>query len=397
MQYEHFNNHRVKQESPIAAKPTWAKRYELDLSVANPDLPACEIISNRVGEYISSYTRDIREDLKEVTAQMLSRRHNFGVPCDSVALLRSAGACTAIAGQLAAQENTKVIINSPCWPYFKKNPENSGADVIQCPLTPEGNRFVLDLGSLEMAAEKGGKYFLFCNPHNPTGHVFTRDELLQISEWAIKNNIIVLSNEIYADLVLDEDRKHICIAGLNEEIANRTITFVSPTKAYNISGYQVAAAVTLNGELKKQIEALNLPEPHIFGQAAMYVAYGDPACEEWVKDLAHNFLRPHRDAVLTELEPYKQLAQVYAPEGGFFAWINFKNCQWQNPVEEIRESCSLVLAGGSDYLDGQSARLMFYTYGELLENALSGITTLLDVRAEQLGIEIVRGKRKSLQ
>jgi cystathionine beta-lyase len=174
-------------------------------------------------------------------------------------------------------------MNIPVYYPFLAAPEQSGRSATEVPLRLHGGRWTIDIDALAGAVGPRTRLFMFCNPQNPTGRVYTRDELVELAKFCARHDLLICSDEIHCSLVLDQNRPHIPIATLSDEIAARTITLMAPTKAYNTPGLSCAFAVIPDAALRKRFldaRAGLVPSIGCLAFTAATAAYQDPS--DWL-------------------------------------------------------------------------------------------------------------------
>jgi len=217
--------------------------------------PQCVIdaLQERVQHGIFGYTGVDDETLTAIT-DFVKRHHGWNVDKNSLVFTSGVVASMNIAcGML--KEGESVITTTPIYPYFLSAPKNMHKDVESVSMREINGRWSIDFDEFEKAISPKCRLLLLCNPYNPGGTVFSKEELLRLSEIALKHDLLICSDEIHADLVLSKNAKHIPIASLSSAIAQRTITLMAPSKTFNIAGLQSSFAVIENAELKSKFES----------------------------------------------------------------------------------------------------------------------------------------------
>jgi len=225
-------------------------------------------------------------------------------------------ACLALAG--TADE---VLTFVPAYPPFLSAPRMAGQTLKTVPLAREEARWTLDADAFRRAITPRTKLLLFCNPHNPVGRVFGREELSVVAEICERHGLLICSDEIHCDLLLDRGT-HVPVASLNEAVADRTVTLMSPSKTFNLSGLSCGFAVIPNRALRQRFQAAArelVPQPNALGYVACRAAY--EAGEIWRVALI-DYLRGNRD--LLEAFFSEQLPQfgIFHVEATYLAWID---------------------------------------------------------------------------
>lgn len=215
-----------------------------------------------------------------------------------------------------------VMTTTPAYWHFLAAPGHSKRVLQAVPMQKDkAGHYKFDFDAMRAARNDRTKLFVLCNPHNPTGRVFSKAELLELSEFCLERDIIICSDEIHCDLILDPTKSHISIATLSEDIARRSITLLAPSKTFNIPGLGCSCAIIPDKDLRTRFIAetgKSLPAVNCFGGRAALVAYRD--CEEWRAQLIH-YLRANHEYCLNEFN--KILGLSMAPlEATYLAWIS---------------------------------------------------------------------------
>lgn len=250
------------------------------------------------------------------------RRHNWELQSDWIADSPSVVTSLSIAVDLFSEPGSKVILQSPVYYPFYDVIRNNGREIANNPLVIRDGRYEMDLDHLESLMQDGARLLLLCNPHNPGGRVWERDELMKLGELCLKHGVTVISDEIHCDLVLP-GHQHTPFASLSPEIADITLTCLAPTKTFNMPGLQISFIVASNQRMKRQfdqrIKTLSLHMTGFFAADALSAAYdeGEPWLDELLAyvqgnvEFAEQYFREHLPAV-----------NVFRPEGTYLMWID---------------------------------------------------------------------------
>ena len=256
----------------------------------------------------------------------------------------------------------------PVYPPFLSAPPLSQRTLITAPLHVQDGRWVADVATLEHAITPQTRLLLLCNPHNPVGRAWSRDELLRFADTAERHNLVIGSDEIHAGLILDTDKRHCPIAALSPEIARRTITLLAPSKTYNIPGLGCSFAVISDTGLRRDFQkAMGRIVPHvnILGYTAALAAYRGG--EAWRQELI-DYLRGNRDLVAGEIARMPGLS-MSPVEATYLAWIDARGAGIGQPGRFFEEA-GVGLSDGSDFGAPGFIRLNFGCRRELLGEAL---------------------------
>ena len=268
-----------------------------------------------------------------------------------------------------------VITSIPVYHPFHLAPGYVGKKLQTFPLMEIDNRWTFDFEALKKAITEDTKLFMLCNPYNPAGTVFTKEELKKLAEICQKHNIVICSDEIHCDLILDKNKKHIPIASLSQVTEEMTITLLAPSKTFNIAGLGCSVAMIPNAELRQKFNAAKdgffPPLPRHSTVAAM-AAYRD--CEDWRLQLI-DYLKVNHDYMFQELNGYKGL-KLFPLEATYLGWIDAR----ETGIENIQEK---ILKAGVRLMDGKTfrgegfLRLNFACPKSVLEEAVKRIKMAL--------------------
>ncbi|GFO53835.1 aspartate aminotransferase [Geomonas sp. Red276] len=262
----------------------------------------------------------------------------------------------------------EVVTLIPVYPPFMSAPVLTERGVIKVPLVLEEGRWVTDFEALEQAITPATKLLLLCNPHNPVGRAWSREELLRFAAVAERHGLVIGSDDIHSELILD-DVRHLPIASLSPEISDRTITLLAPSKTYNVPGLGCSFAVISNPQLRRQFrQAMGRLVPHVntLGYTAAEAAYRDGA--EWRAALL-DYLRGNRDLVEAEVAAMPGLKITHV-EATYLAWIDARDLGVENPGRFFEEA-GVGLSDGADFGAPGFVRLNFGCSRKLLTDALT--------------------------
>lgn len=327
----------------------------LPMWVADMDFPTAPCIINalekRVEHGIFGYTR-VPEEYYDAVISWFSRRHHWKPKREW--FIYTSGVVPALSAVIKALTNVgdKVLTLTPVYNCFFSSIRNNGCELDSCALRYEDNTFSIDYEDLERrAADPKTTLMLLCNPHNPSGRVWTREELRRIGDICIKNNVVVVADEIHCELV-HPGFTYTPFASVSEEFQKHSVTCVAPSKAFNIAGLQIANIIVENDKWRQRIDkAININEVcdvNPFGVIATIAAYNEG--EEWLNQLLqyihgnYLFFKDYYEEHLPQLP-------VAPLEGTYLAWMDCRSLGI--PSEELEEKlmkeAKLWLNAGSMY------------------------------------------------
>ena len=252
-----------------------------------------------------------------------------------------------------SNENDNILIQTPVYPPFYSSITTFSRNVIENSLIIKNDKWIVDFEDFEEKIQKC-KIFLFCNPQNPTGKVFTKEELKKLFSICKKYNIIIISDEIHSGIIYD--KKHISLASF-KDFEDISITLNSPSKSFNLSSFGTSYIITKNTHIQNNIisilEKYSLNNVNAIGIEALVSAYtkGD----DWLKE-AINYIKSNIDFAIKNLD--KQI-KIIKPEGTYLLWLDFQNFNYTNQELEhiLIHKCKVGLNNGLDF--GKKSSLFF--------------------------------------
>ncbi len=276
----------------------------------------------------------IPQKLIDVFVERLEKRHNWKVKQEWIVCLPGLVPGLFNTVGLFPLGSIKTLVNTPVYHHFLHSADTQ----IRCELPFFWNKdsWAIDFDLFENTVAQGVKLFLLCNPHNPNGHVFTRIELEQIAKICIKYDVLLCSDEIHCDLILDDTKNHISIAGLNKEIENNSITLLSPSKTFNIAGLGCSFAIIPNPEIRAKFQKgmfgiMPMVSSFAFEGAFAAYAYGN----YWLKALIP-YLKSNHDYFLENINKIKGL-EMKPLEATYLAWVNYEELKLENFTQTLEE------------------------------------------------------------
>ena len=306
--------------------------------------------------------------LVDVVCEMLSRRYAWQVDPQWLVWLPGLVSGLNIACRSVGKDGDEVMTLVPVYPPFLTAPENSKRELVTIPLKAGQEKWEIDFIRLEQSITKKTRLLLFCNPHNPVGRVFNRQEIVELVSLCNKHNIIICSDEIHCDLILDSDKEHVPTATVSPEAADRTITLMAPSKTFNIPGLGCSFAVISSKSLRnKFLQAMAgiVPEVNISGFSATEAAYRDGW--DWLHALI-TYLRENCRLVEEEIGSMDHLVMHHV-EATYLAWIDARKLGEISPGRFF-ESFGVGLSEGSEFGSPGFVRLNFGCRRSLLQEAL---------------------------
>jgi len=353
--------------------PLWVA----DMDFRSPQ-PIIDALRERVEHGIFGYTRPL-EGLSGAVIAHLQDEYDWCIEEEWIVWLPGLVTGLNLACRAVGEDGDEVLSAVPVYPPFLSAPRNSLRNLVTTHLVEDGDRWVFDFADMERAITGRTRLFLFCNPHNPVGRAFSREELCTVAELCLRHRLFICSDEIHSGLILDRDKKHIPLASLSTEIAARTITLLAPSKTFNIPGLGCSLAVIPDPGLRGhfcQAMAGVVPSVNILGFAAALAAYRD--CKVWHRELLE-YLRGNRDLVRQAINGMKGLS-MHNLEATYLAWIDTRKSAIHDPTLFF-EQAGVGLSRGSDFGDPGFVRLNFGCPRPLLQTALDRMSAAIGTSA----------------
>jgi cystathionine beta-lyase len=270
-------------------------------------------------------------------------------------------------------EGDRIGVGVPAYPPFLRAAGNFNKTLVTWPLAYEKPKGIwsLNLGEMEETIDESCASVILCNPHNPTGRVFSRDELEDFAAICEKKDLIICSDEIHCGLVLDKDKKHIPLASLDEEIARRTVTLMAPSKTYNLPGLGCSFAIIPSSDLRRRFQRAMrgiVPHVNLFGYTATLAAYRDGG--PWKEKLLE-YLRENRKITQGVINDCKGVSMA-PPQATYLAWIDCADLGLDNPAHHF-ERFGVRLMDGREFHGPGFMRMNFACPRSLLVEGLSRI------------------------
>lgn len=227
--------------------------------------------------------------------------------------------------QNLTQKNDKIMIQEPVYSPFHSIVESNERSLVISPLVKlDDGSYVMDYEDIE-AKIKDVKVFILCNPHNPVGRVWTREELTRLGEICLKHNVLIISDEIHSDIIL-KNHKHTPFASISKEFRENTITCMAPTKTFNLAGLQSSFLVISNPYyyevMDKAFSILDIKRNNAFSLVATEAAYNYG--EDWLYELI-KYIEDNVDFAIDYIKNHMPQLKVKKPEGTYLLWVDFSN------------------------------------------------------------------------
>jgi cystathionine beta-lyase len=346
----------------------------LPLWVADTDFmvaPAItEALQERVAHGIFGYTNTPNR-LNELIVERMQRLYDWAIDPSWLVWMPGVVGSMHVACRSLCDATNSVLIPTVAYPYFHSAPGLSGCNSQLMVMTRSNRRWVIDPEKLALQIDHSSKLMLFCNPHNPGGAVYTPSELSALADLVVSNDLVVCSDEIHCDLVLEAGMSHTPIASLNKAIEKRSITLMAPSKTFNIAGLSCSFAIIPDDSIRRKFRKAGtgiIPYLNLLGTTAAQAAYeyGDNWNNQQVI-----YLRANRDYLVAELNQIRGL-KLDPIEATYLAWIDVSELGLTDP-KVFFEAAGVGLSAGSEFGDNNYLRLNFGCPRSLLEEAVKRI------------------------
>lgn len=370
--------------APYAGRQTlkWraARPGEIPLWLADMDFPVAAVIREELARYVESSALTYGGDpdaAEEALARWLERRHGLRIPPRCTLWMSSVTQGVAASVLALTRPADPVVLCTPTYPPLFRAIREAGREVVAWPVIRQGERFVLDIASLErIARERRPPLVIVSSPHNPTGRVFEAQELRAIPEALAGTEAVVVSDEIFADVVYDGHVHTPFVTVAGPEQAARTVTLWSASKAFNIAGMKCAALICGDAALRARFELVSpclLGAPGILGLVASTAAWthGEPWLRETLGLLADN-----RRRLFEQLDARVPALRGSPPEGTFMGWFDASGLGAREGAQPfLLEHARVDVCAGEDFGPGGEGfiRITFATPSALLEAAIDAI------------------------
>ena len=320
--------------------PMWVA----DMDFRSPD-EVVEALTEQAKRGVYGYS-EADESYDQALVSWYKRRHGWDVDPKTVIKLPGVVLGISYAIRALTKENDSVLIFEPLYGPISRAVKCSGRNLVISDLVMKNRHYEIDFDDFEnKVRENNVKMLILCNPHNPAGRVWTREELLKIGDICLKNHMLIVSDEIHADFVYS-GHKHIPIASLSDDLKKITVTCTSATKSFNIAGIQAANIVIADDSMRRAVDkeafstgAFGLNIMGLVATRAAYT-YGD----KWMDELVA-YLEGNIELVKSRLEGTK--LKVTDIEGTYLVWIDASELGIQDPTGLFLEKAHIKFSEGT--------------------------------------------------
>ncbi len=330
---------------PPDVLPLWVA----DMDFRSPE-PVIRALRERVEHGVFGYGVE-QPEFYEVFLDRLQTRYGWRVSPEAILVIPGVIPGFNLAARALTAAGDGLLLQTPVYPPIGRVPDNVGltSDEMQLELQPDG-RYAIDFERFEAAIGERTRMFLLCNPHNPVGRVFRRDELERMAEVCLRRGLLICADEVHCELTFSRQR-HVPIASLDAEIAARTITLMAPSKSFNLPGLKCAVAIIPNASLREKFVAAQLDlvrAVNVLGYTAALAAYRDG--QPWL-DALLRYLEANRDFVVEYARSKLPGVRAASPEATYLAWLDCREADLpdSDPYTFFLDEARVALTDGKAF------------------------------------------------
>lgn len=381
-------DHTPNRRNPnVLNKWTWYPKDVIPMWVADMDFPAPQPILEELRKVVAQGVLGYElpsDALKATVAERMDRLYRWKIEPDAVTAVTGIVSGFSVAARAFCTPKKGVLLQTPVYNEFHEVKNNVGIPQLDAPLVErvDGNilSYEIDWDVFKKRARKAG-IFLLCNPHNPLGIIFSRRDLRRMAEICIENDVLIVSDEIHSELLLDGN-SFTPMAKLSSEIAKHTITLVSPSKTFNVPGLFCGFAIIPNKELRerynREVEHLRL-HVNSMGLHAAQVAFSG-RCDGWLKEL-RRYLTSNRDFLVNYVTKNMPGVRTTVPDATYLGWLDFTQTKLEgSPYEFFLEKAGVALSDGKIFGEEgkHHVRINFGTSHKILKQGLDRMRKALE-------------------
>ncbi len=376
-----------RRDPNIYNKWTFYPKDILPMWVADMDFPAPRPILNELRKVVDHGVLGYElpgAKLKETVAARMHHLYGWKVKPEAVVVVTGIVGGITVAARVFGSTKKGVLIQTPVYNEFHEVKNNVGIPQVNAPLVKnvKGNilHYEIDWDVFERQVKKVG-IFLLCNPHNPLGIIFTRKELARMAEICIRNRVLIISDEIHSELLLNGN-KFTPMAQISTEIARNTITLIAPSKTFNVPGLFCGFAIIPDKDMReryvKELQHLRL---HVgsMGLHAARIAFSGQ-CDGWLREL-RRYLTANRDFAMNYVTRYMPNVRTTIPDATYLGWLDFTHTKISgSPFEFFKKNAKVALSDGKIFgKEGEGhLRLNFGTSRKILKQGLDRMRNALN-------------------
>jgi cystathionine beta-lyase len=354
--------------------PLWVA----DMDFASPK-PLLDALHQRIDHGVFGYPTEPAH-LRELICERFESLYGWHITPPQILFLPGLVSGLNLVARASDERGSGIMVNTPIYPPFLSAPPNQERVVHDAPLAMTHHHdakgrsylhFEMDFDAMAAAVQPNTRLFMLCNPHNPVGRAYTQPELEQLAEFCLRHDLTICSDEIHSDLLLG-DTKHIPIAALNPQIADRSITLLAPSKTFNMPGLGCSLAIIPNNDLRQRVQKAAsgiVPHVNLLGYVAATAAYEQGSA--WLASL-NEYLTANRNFVFDFFKSNLAQVEMTLPEATYLSWLDFRAYGINDPYQFFLENAKVALGSGASFGAPSKgyARLNFGTTKAILKQAV---------------------------
>jgi cystathionine beta-lyase len=382
----------------VERRGSWSTRWEkfpgdvIPLWVADTDFkappPVLAAIARRAAHGVFGYSAPPTA-LRAAVVERMQRLYGWKLDPDWVVFISGVVPGLHLAARYLMRPDQHALVPTPVYHHLKQSLQKAQRAHTDVPLVLSNGRWVWDETALAAAVRPESRLLMLCNPQNPGGTIFTRAELERLAAFAAKHDLLICSDEIHAEILLDQGKPHVPIASLSPETCRRTVTLISPNKAYGFPGAGCAFAIIEDAALRRAFSVdfhATVHDASVFAYEAALAAYRD--CDGWMRAQL-DYLRGNRDVVENHVARMPGLKMTHV-EATYLAWIDASGLGLVDPQQHFLAH-GVAMSPGSQFGSPQFVRLNFGTQRAVLEQALTRIQSACSTRISSASRPSPRG------
>lgn len=369
--FERRNTGNVKWDRSGDALPFWIA----DMDVRTPNC-ITQALHNRIEHGFFGYAC-MTEALLNAIVRYMATRHCAAIEASWILETPGCVPALSLVARAVCRPGDAMMTCTPVYPPIRNVHRDVGCDVIEVPHILADNVWQFDWDAMEKAVTPQTRLFVLCNPQNPLGRVWSQDEILRLARFCERHDLILCSDEIHCDLVLDETVRHFSAMALPEPLRQRCVTLSAPSKTYNIAGLGFTYSVIPNTNLRERIIATKgctMSDVNCLAYTAAYAAYTEG--EAWRQQLIVH-LRHNRDFLCNYIRAHIPAIKLPHIQATYLAWMDCSALGLENPQEFFLNNAGIKLNPGADFGAPQHVRFNFGTTRDTLSCGLIAMAKAL--------------------
>ncbi|MFO7725557.1 MAG: PatB family C-S lyase [Oceanipulchritudo sp.] len=351
--------------------PMWVA----DMDFRSPE-PVREALRERVEHGVYGYTVPY-PGVENAVIEYMKEVHRLEIESEWIVWMPGLVPALNAASRAFESPGDSVMTNTPVYPPFLSAPEWQDKELLAVPLKVAGDRYTFDFEAMEAAVNERTRLFILCNPHNPVGRAWSREELLELLAFCRRHDLIVVSDEIHCDLILDPDLPHHTFLSLDPWARDHSLTLMAPSKTYNVPGLACSFIIVPDKGLRRRFQQASrglITEVNCLGYAGCEAAYrhGEPWRRALLEVLRKNYMRTQ-----SFIRGEMPLIRMFPMEATYLAWLDVRPLGLESPDQHF-EGHGVGLSNGTFFGSPGFLRLNFGCPPKMLETALERMKMAYD-------------------